>query len=137
MFGLMIAIYILTCVILIVSILMQSGRGEGLGAAFGSSFGGGAIFGGRGATEFLTKVTIVSGIIFGILAIGISLYLTHGQQTTAGSVIKEKATEQVPVAAPGEEEKASSTLPQPAQSQSPAELPPTQENIPGEQPSGK
>ena len=89
---------------------MQSGRGEGLGSAFGSSFSGGAIFGGRGATEFLTKVTIIGGIIFGVLAVAISFYVTHGPKAKApSSVIKERATQQAPMAAPGEEEKVAPT----------------------------
>lgn len=57
--------HVLTCVALILVVLMQSAKGEGL--AGGTAFGGGvsnAVFGGRGAASFLSKATTVLAILF-------------------------------------------------------------------------
>jgi preprotein translocase subunit SecG len=57
---------ILVCLSLIVVILFQSGKGGGMGAAFGSGMSG-SVFGGKGAGDFLTKVTIGLSIVFAII----------------------------------------------------------------------
>ncbi len=57
--------HVLVCVALIIVVLMQSAKGEGL--AGGTAFGGGvsnAVFGGRGAASFLSKATTVLAIVF-------------------------------------------------------------------------
>ncbi len=56
----LIVIHIFVAFALVVVILLQSGsRGGGLASAFGGAGGTGAIFGGRGAAPFLTKLTAV------------------------------------------------------------------------------
>ena len=60
---LLVAVHIVACFILIVVILIQGGRGQGL---TGGSFTGGGVqslFGTR-AADFLTKATSVSAILF-------------------------------------------------------------------------
>jgi preprotein translocase subunit SecG len=57
--------HVLICIALIIVVLMQSAKGEGL--AGGTAFGGGvgnAVFGGRGAASFLSKATTVLAIVF-------------------------------------------------------------------------
>jgi preprotein translocase subunit SecG len=51
---------------LIISVLMQSAKGEGLAGAFGGAGGGvsGAVFGGRGAASFLSRATTVLAVAF-------------------------------------------------------------------------
>jgi preprotein translocase subunit SecG len=59
-----IVFHVIVCVGLILVVLMQSSKGEGLA---GSAFGGGlssAVFGGRGAASFLSKATTVLAIVF-------------------------------------------------------------------------
>ncbi len=72
MFAIFVVFHILICLALILVVLMQSSKGEGLA---GSSFAGGvsgAVFGGRGAASFLTKATTYLAIVFfvscGVLA---------------------------------------------------------------------
>jgi preprotein translocase subunit SecG len=48
-------IHILVCVFLVLVILLQQGRGGGLGSAFGGT--GQQVFGGAGATNFLAQLT--------------------------------------------------------------------------------
>jgi preprotein translocase subunit SecG len=57
--------HVLVCFALIIVVLMQSAKGEGL--AGGTAFGGNvstAVFGGRGAASFLSKATTVLAIVF-------------------------------------------------------------------------
>ncbi|MBI4863954.1 MAG: preprotein translocase subunit SecG [Candidatus Riflebacteria bacterium] len=51
------------CIILIVIVLLQADKGEGLSGAFGGG-GGAAIFGKRGATGFFAKATAGAAIVF-------------------------------------------------------------------------
>jgi len=67
MVTLLIAIHVLICIGLILSILLQSGRGADLGVAFvGSSQ---TIFGSTGAAPFLNKLTTAVAIGFMITSL--------------------------------------------------------------------
>ena len=54
---------------LILIVLLQSGKGADIGAAFG---GGSSqtVFGGRGAATFLSKLTSVLAILFMVMSLG-------------------------------------------------------------------
>jgi preprotein translocase subunit SecG len=57
--------HVIICIALVLVVLLQSAKGEGL--AGGTAFGGGlsgAVFGGRGAASFLSKATTVLAILF-------------------------------------------------------------------------
>lgn len=67
-------LHIIICVLLIISILMQSSKGGGLaGGMFGGGNAMGGVFGGRGAASFLAKVSLWLGIAFGLTSISIAL----------------------------------------------------------------
>ncbi len=69
---LVVCIHILVCFVLIIVILLQAGRGQGL---TGSSFGGGnvqSLFGTK-ASSFLTKATSVCAILFLFTCIGLNI----------------------------------------------------------------
>ncbi len=63
MITLVTILHIFVCIFLILIILLQAGKGGGMGAAFGGA-GAQTVFGGRGAQTFLGKVTSVSAFIF-------------------------------------------------------------------------
>ena len=74
MFAALLVIHVLICVALIIVVLMQSAKGEGLAGAFGGGGGlSGAVFGGRGAASFLSKATTVLAIFFMVSCMGLSL----------------------------------------------------------------
>jgi len=56
------AIHVVLCLLLIIIILLQSGKGAEMGAVFGGSSQ--TIFGSRGAATFLSKVTTFCAIGF-------------------------------------------------------------------------
>ena len=57
-------IHVMVCLFLVVVVLLQAGKGGGMGIAFGGSGGGGSVFGGSGAGNFLTKLTVICAFVF-------------------------------------------------------------------------
>jgi len=72
MFTFLVILYIFVCVVLILVVLVQQGRGADLAGAFG---GGGSqqTFGPRGATTFLHKLTTGFFIAFIVLALALAV----------------------------------------------------------------
>ena len=56
-------LHVIVCLFLMLTVLLQSGKGGGMGAAFG---GGNAatVFGSSGASSFLKRLTAIAGTIF-------------------------------------------------------------------------
>ena len=65
----LVIIHVLICGSLIIGILLQSGKGADLGAAFGGSSQ--TVFGSAGAAPFLNKVT--AGVAIGFMITSLSL----------------------------------------------------------------
>lgn len=64
MFTVVVIFHVIVSIGLVLTVLMQSSKGEGLaGTAFGGSLSG-AVFGGRGAASFLSKATTVLAVLF-------------------------------------------------------------------------
>ncbi len=55
-------IHVITCILLILVVLLQSGKGGGLSSTFGGASS--AVFGGRGAGDFMTRVTSGAAMVF-------------------------------------------------------------------------
>ncbi|MDR2349583.1 MAG: preprotein translocase subunit SecG, partial [Deltaproteobacteria bacterium] len=56
------AVHIAVAIILMISVLLQTGKGSGLGAAFGGSSS--SVFGSRGPAGLIAKITAVAAVIF-------------------------------------------------------------------------
>jgi preprotein translocase subunit SecG len=73
-------LHVLLCVFLILVVLLQAGKGGGMGLAFGSS-GAQTVFGGSGAGNFLTRVT--AGIAAAFMLTSLTLaYIASARQTS-------------------------------------------------------
>lgn len=104
MFSVWVVFHVIICIGLVLVVLMQSSKGEGLaGSAFGGGGGGGglggAVFGGRGAASFLSKATSVLAVVFMLNCIALA-YMSAGTKAggasvnsdgTSSSVVTEKA----------------------------------------------
>jgi len=84
----LIAIHILVCILLIMIVLLQTGKGADMGAAFG---GGSSqtLFGSTGASTFLSKATTVVAILFMLTSLGLAY---KSSRRESGSIMdKSKA----------------------------------------------
>ncbi len=87
MITLVTVVHVVACVVLILVILLQAGKGGGMGAAFGGSSQ--TVFGGRGAQTFLGKVTSACAGIFMLT----SLTLAYHSSRTSSVVKPDNAAE--------------------------------------------
>ena len=90
MFALLLVIHVLICVGLIIVVLMQSSKGEGLAGAFGGGGTTGAVFGGRGAASFLSKATTVLAIFYMVSCLALT-FMSSSQRVAAGPEAAESA----------------------------------------------
>jgi preprotein translocase subunit SecG len=105
MTTLVLVIHLLSCFILILVILLQSGKSGDLAGAFGVS-GSQTTFGPRGGASILSRATTAAAIIFMMTSLGLS-FMTSGK--TGGTSIMDRkgaskakpgAATQIPAAAP-------------------------------------
>jgi len=83
MFTLITLIHIVVCFILIIVVLLQSGKSADLAGTFGGG-GSQSIFGPRGTTNILSKVTTICAVLFMFTSIGLWILSAKG----AKSVVK-------------------------------------------------
>ena len=69
-------LHIIVCLFLMLTVLLQSGKGGGMGAAFG---GGNAatVFGGSGASSFLRRLTAGAGTLFMLTSMVLAFLASH------------------------------------------------------------
>ena len=108
----LIVIHIVVCIALIMIVLLQTGKGADMGAAFG---GGSSqtLFGSTGASTFLSKATTAAAIIFMLT----SLVLAYMSSRGTGDSIMDKAqapVEQTVPAAPAQGDTSTPQAPTPA-----------------------
>ncbi len=86
-------LHIVVCFFLIAVVLLQSGKGAEMGAAFGGSSQ--TIFGSRGAATFLSKLTTIAAVVFMITSLTLAIVTSRG-----GSVVKQPPTAEQQKSAP-------------------------------------
>ncbi len=92
--SLVITIHIIACVVLVILVLLQSGK-EGMGVIFGG--GSTSLFGSSGAGGLLTKLTGAAAGIFFLTSLTFTYMSTMQHQTPKESIILDAPA---PVAAP-------------------------------------
>jgi preprotein translocase subunit SecG len=88
----LIVIYVIVAFLLVLAILMQSSKGGGLSGSFGG-VGGSALFGGRGAATFLSKVT--TGLAVAFMVISILIGLVSAPRGKPTSIIRQEANRRI------------------------------------------
>ncbi len=89
MYSFIIIVYLIVCIALTIVILLQSSKGGGLAGAFGGGGAMGAVFGGRGAATFLSRVTTYLAIGFLTISLLIS-FLTKGSEGESQSLVSQE-----------------------------------------------
>jgi len=100
------ALHVIVCLILILVVLLQSGKAADLAGAFGG-MGSQTVFGPRGTATLLSKATTVAAALFMITSLGLVI-LANSQTRGSGSVlenrkkapVQQKAAPPIPAPAP-------------------------------------
>jgi preprotein translocase subunit SecG len=81
-------VHVFVCAVLMFVVLLQQGKGGGMGAAFG---GGAAaqVFGGRGAGNLLTRATAVCAAVFMITSVSLAYLSSSGDRAMKARVALE------------------------------------------------
>ncbi|MBW2331452.1 MAG: preprotein translocase subunit SecG [Deltaproteobacteria bacterium] len=132
MSSFIIIIHIVVAVALILIVLLQTGKGADMGAAFG---GGSSqtLFGGAGASTFLSRLTTIAAIVFMLTSLGLAYFSGHRATRSVMSQMPAPTTEQTeraPSEAPVQAEQVPSEAPvQPSakEANTKKETPPTKE----------
>lgn len=106
-------IHIIVCLFLIILILLQPGKGGGLGSVFGGGSSE-SVFGSSGAAPFLTKLTRLLALIFVITSLSLGYFSVRSIKS---SVITD--TPAVEQNIPSQEDSGSETSANPVENSSP------------------
>jgi preprotein translocase subunit SecG len=94
--------FVLNCLVLIIVVLLQSGKAADLAGAFGGA-GSQTAFGPRGAATILSQATTWCAIMFMVCALAMVVKVDRGLGTVGGSSVLEKVSKPaktVPTPAP-------------------------------------
>ncbi|MFA5335356.1 MAG: preprotein translocase subunit SecG [Candidatus Omnitrophota bacterium] len=112
MYGVLIALHVISCLILIMVILLQAGKGGGISETFGGGGGLQSMLGTK-ASAFMTKATAVCAVLF----LTTSLTLALVSMDKGGSLVEKELSKQgtaVPAEAPTAATVAPTAQPKPA-----------------------
>lgn len=98
MYTFLLILFVLVCFALVVVILLQAGKGQGLAGTFGGP-GAGAVFGGRGAATFLSKSTGILATIYLALCLLIGYIYKSQNEVQRDSLIQQEVQQEAPVSA--------------------------------------
>jgi preprotein translocase subunit SecG len=114
--------FILNCLVLIIVVLLQSGKAADLAGAFGGA-GSQTAFGPRGAANVLSKATTWCAIMFMVCAF--ALVLRTDKAVGQGSSILERVSQPAPKSAPAKTPAAPVTTPATTPTTAPSTTPST------------
>ena len=80
MSSLLVAIHVVVCIVLILAVLLQSGKAADLAGAFGG-VGSQTAFGPRGAATLLGKVTTIGAVLFMLTSMGLWILSAKGDRS--------------------------------------------------------
>jgi len=97
---LLVIIHVIVSLSLIFVVLLQVGKGQSIGAAFGGAGSSQTFFGSRGPATFLSRLTTVSAAVFMLTSLGLAYLSASGGQSSS---IRERALPPVTDTAPAPE----------------------------------
>ncbi|PJC64079.1 MAG: preprotein translocase subunit SecG [Deltaproteobacteria bacterium CG_4_9_14_0_2_um_filter_42_21] len=105
MHTIVLTIHYILCIFLVVTILLQTGKGADIGAVFGG--GSQTLFGGRGPATFLNKLTAAVAIMFLLTSVSLAKISKENASSSVFEKVNIPASESstAPEAAPQATEK--------------------------------
>src|SRR4051812_17110716 len=85
-------LHVIVCLFLMLTVLLQSGKGGGMGAAFGGGGNAATVFGGSGASGFLKRLTAVAGTIFMMTSMVLAFLSSQNSADALDRFGKDQAT---------------------------------------------
>lgn len=82
-------VHVFVCLVLVGVVLLQQGKGGGMGAAFGGATT--QVFGGRGAGNVLTRATAICAAIFMLTSVSLAYLSSSGDRALRAKVEQEAA----------------------------------------------
>ena len=82
MYTLLVIIHSFVSLVLLMVVLLQSGKGASMGAAFGG--GGQTMFGARGQTTGIQKMTVGAAVLFMVLSVALASLSSTGRSDLEG-----------------------------------------------------
>lgn len=87
-------IHLLVCIFLVLVVLLQAGKGGGMGIAFGGGGGGSqTVFGSSGAGNFLTRLTSITALIFLLTSLGLAHFSSQQDSKRLQKLAERKSAE--------------------------------------------
>jgi preprotein translocase subunit SecG len=84
-------LHVFVCIFLMLVVLLQAGRGGGIGLAFGGSGGSQSVFGSSGGANFLTKLTAVFAIVFFTNSLALAYMSSQSDSRRLQKISEKKA----------------------------------------------
>jgi preprotein translocase subunit SecG len=83
-------LHVIVCLFLMLTVLLQSGKGGGMGGAFGGG-NSATVFGGSGASNFLVRLTAVAGTVFMFTSMLLAFLASHNSADELEKFGKDQA----------------------------------------------
>ena len=120
MITLLVTLHVLVCVVLILVILLQTGKGAEMGATFGVGSSS-AVFGPRGPTPLLSKITVGAAVIFMVTSLVLTIFASRQEvpsliEKTVNPPAVEQPAKRAPKSLPATQGANQGTLPSGASS---------------------
>lgn len=80
-------VHLFVCTVLVGVVLLQQGKGGGMGAAFGGATT--QVFGGRGAGNILTRATAICAAVFMLTSVSLAYLSSSGDRALKARVAQE------------------------------------------------
>lgn len=93
-------LFVLVCFLLVVVILLQTGKGGGISSAFGIGQAGQTLFGASGAGNVLTKATAVLGGTFMVISLLLAMIEKSSGPSVGRKSILQEGLGSGPISAP-------------------------------------
>ena len=90
MYAILVTVHLISCFIMLSAVLLQSGKGAEMGAAFGGASQ--TLFGARGPATFLSKLTVGAAVVFMMTSLGIGIVTRESSLTITPIPVQQQAS---------------------------------------------